>query len=75
MSSYDYMDKETLANLLYEKDKEIESLKDELRSERRKKEDLMYEVTRLKPYEQQARNSYDNWVTNAERAIYEQRNI
>lgn len=71
MSRYDYMDKETLAGLLYEKDKEIESLKDELRSERRKKEDLMYEVTRLKPYEQRARNSYDNWVTNAEREIYE----
>ena len=71
MSRYDYMDKEILAGLLYEKDKEIESLKDELRSERRKKEDLMYEVTRLKPYEQRARNSYDNWVTNAEREIYE----
>lgn len=71
MSRYDYMDKETLANLLYERDKEIESLKDELRSERRKKEDLMYEVTRLKPYEQRARNSYDNWVTNAEKEIYE----
>lgn len=71
MSRYDYMDKETLANLLYERDKEIESLKDELRSERRKKEDLMYEVTRLKPYEQRARDSYDNWVTNAEREIYE----
>lgn len=67
MSRYDYMAKETLINLLYERDKEIESLKDELRSERRKKEDLMYEVTRLKPYEQRARNSYDNWVTNAER--------
>lgn len=67
MSGYDYMDKEILANLLYERDKEIESLKDELRSERRKKEDLMYEVTRLKPYEQRARDSYDNWVTNAER--------
>lgn len=67
MSRYNYMDKETLASLLYERDKEIESLKDELRSERRKKEDLMYEVTRLKPYEQRARNSYDNWVTNAER--------
>lgn len=67
MSRYSYMDKETLASLLYEKEKEIESLKDELRSERRKKEDLMYEVTRLKPYEQRARNSYDNWVTNAER--------
>ena len=66
MSRYDYMDKETLANLLYERDKEIESLKDELRSERIKKEDLMYEVTKLKPYEQRARNSYDNWVTNAE---------
>lgn len=65
------MDKETLANLLYERDKEIESLKDELRSERRKKEDLMYEVTRLKPYEQRAKMSYDNWVTNAEREIYE----
>lgn len=71
MSRYDYMDKETLANLLYERDKEIESLKDELRSERRKKEDLMYEVTRLKPYEQRAKMSYDNWVTNAEREIYE----
>ena len=71
MSRYDYMDKETLANLLYEKDKEIESLKDELRSERIKKEDLMYEVTKLKPYEQRAKNSYDNWVTNAEREIYE----
>lgn len=71
MSRYDYMDKEILANLLYERDKEIESLKDELRSERRKKEDLMYEVTRLKPYEQRARDSYDNWVTNAEREIYE----
>jgi hypothetical protein len=65
------MDKEILANLLYERDKEIESLKDELRSERRKKEDLMYEVTKLKPYEQRAKNSYDNWVTNAEREIYE----
>lgn len=71
MSRYDYMDKETLANLLYERDKEIESLKDELRSERIKKEDLMYEVTKLKPYEQRAKNSYDNWVTNAEREIYE----
>ncbi len=71
MSRYDYMDKETLVNLLYERDKEIESLKDELRSERRKKEDLMYEVTKLKPYEQRAKNSYDNWVTNAEREIYE----
>ena len=71
MSRYDYMDKEILANLLYERDKEIESLKDELRSERRKKEDLMYEVTKLKPYEQRAKNSYDNWVTNAEREIYE----
>ena len=67
MSRYDYMDKETLASLLYEKEKEIESLKEELCSERRKKEDLMYEVTRLKPYEQRARNSYDNWVTNAEK--------
>ena len=71
MSRYDYMDKETLANLLYERDKEIESLKDELRSERIKKEDLMHEVTKLKPYEQRAKNSYDNWVTNAEREIYE----
>ena len=71
MSRYDYMDKEILANLLYERDKEIESLKDELRSERIKKEDLMYEVTKLKPYEQRAKNSYDNWVTNAEREIYE----
>ena len=71
MSRYDYMDKETLAGLLYEKDKEIESLKDELRSERIKKEDLMYEITKLKPYEQRAKNSYDNWVTNAEREIYE----
>lgn len=71
MSRYDYMDKETLVNLLYERDKEIESLKDELRSERIKKEDLMYEVTKLKPYEQRAKNSYDNWVTNAEREIYE----
>lgn len=71
MSRYDYMDKETLANLLYERDKEIESLKDELRSERIKKEDLMYEVTKLKPYEQRAKNSYDNWITNAEREIYE----
>lgn len=71
MSRYDYMDKETLVNLLYERDKEIESLKNELRSERIKKEDLMYEVTKLKPYEQRAKNSYDNWVTNAEREIYE----
>ena len=31
----------------------------------------MYEVTKLKPYEQRAKNSYDNWVTNAEREIYE----
>lgn len=66
MAYYDYMDKEALKSLIYEKDKEIESLKEEIRKERRKEEELRDEVSRLKPYEQRARNSYDNWITNAE---------
>ena len=67
MAYYDYMDKEALRSLVYEKDKEIESLKEEIRKEIRKKEELRDEISRLKPYEQRAKISYDNWVTNAER--------
>ena len=66
MSSYDYMDKAVLKYTLYERDREIERLKEELRREIRKQDDLREEITRLKPYEQRARNSYDNWVTNEE---------
>lgn len=73
MAYYDYMDKEALKSLVYEKDKEIESLKEEIRKEIRKEEELRDEISRLKPYEQRARNSYDNWVTNAEREIYDKR--
>ena len=66
MSRYDYMDKDVLIYTLYERDREIERLKEELRREIRKQEEVNAEITRLKPYEQRARNSYDNWVTNAE---------
>ena len=63
MSSYDYMDKDVLKYTLYERDREIERLKEELRREIRKQYDLREEITRLKPYEQRAKMSYDNWVT------------
>lgn len=66
MSRYDYMDKDVLIYTLYERDREIERLKEELRREIRKQEEVNAEITRLKPYEQRTRNSYDNWVTNAE---------
>lgn len=67
MSAYDYMDKDVLIYTLYERDREIERLKEELRREIRKQDDLKEEITRLKPFEQRAKISYDNWVTNAER--------
>ena len=69
MSAYDYMDKDVLIYTLYERDREIERLKEYLIREARKQEDLNAEITRLKPYEQRAKISYDNWVTNAEREI------
>lgn len=71
MSAYDYMDKDVLIYTLYERDREIERLKEDLRREIRKQDDLKEEITRLKPYEQRAKISYDNWVTNAEREIYD----
>jgi len=71
MSAYDYMDKDVLIYTLYERDREIERLKEDLRREIRKQDDLKEEITRLKPYEQRAKISYDNWVTNEERDVYE----
>ena len=71
MSAYDYMDKDVLIYTLYERDREIERLKEDLRREIRKQDDLKDEITRLKPFEQLAKISYDNWVTNAERDIYD----
>jgi len=71
MSAYDYMDKDVLIYTLYERDREIERLKEDLRREIRKQDDLKDEITRLKPFEQRAKTSYDNWVTNAERDIYD----
>lgn len=71
MSAYDYMDKDVLIYTLYERDREIERLKEDLRREIRKQDDLKEEITRLKPFEQRAKISYDNWVTNAERNIYD----
>lgn len=67
MSTYDYMDKDVLIYTLYERDREIERLKEDLKREMRKQDDLKEEITRLKPFEQRAKISYDNWVTNAER--------
>lgn len=64
MSAYDYMDKDVLIYTLYERDREIERLKEDLRREMRKQDDLKDEITRLKPFEQRAKISYDNWVTN-----------
>ena len=67
MSAYDYMDKDVLIYTLYERDREIERLKEDLRREMRKQDDLKEEITRLKPFEQRAKISYDNWVTNDEK--------
>lgn len=67
MSAYDYMDKDVLIYTLYERDREIERLKEDLRREIRKQDDLKDEITRLKPFEQRAKISYDNWVTNDEK--------
>ena len=67
MSAYDYMDKDVLIYTLYERDREIERLKEDLKREMRKQDNLKEEITRLKPFEQRAKISYDNWVTNAER--------
>ena len=69
MSAYDYMDKDVLIYTLYERDREIERLKEDLRREVRKQDVLNEEITRLKPYEQRAKISYDNFVTNSERGI------
>ena len=71
MSRYDYMDKEVLKGLLYERDRKNESLEEEINSLNRQKYELIDEVNRLKPYEQRARNAYDNWITNAERGLDE----
>lgn len=67
MSAYDYMNKDVLIYTLYERDREIERLKEDLRREMRKQDDLKEEITRLKPFEQRAKISYDNWVTNDEK--------
>lgn len=67
MSAYDYMDKDVLIYTLYERDREIERLKEDLRREMRKQDDLKEEITRLKPFEQRAKIAYDNWVTNDEK--------
>lgn len=68
MSRYDYMDKEVLKGLLYEKDRKIESLEKQIDLLNRQKYEMIDEINRLKPYEQRARNAYDNWITNAERS-------
>lgn len=67
MSRYDYMDKEVLKGLLYEQDRKIEALENQINSLNRQKYELIDEINRLKPYEQRARAAYDNWITNAER--------
>lgn len=67
MSRYDYMDKEVLIGLLYERDKKIESLENQIDSLNSQKYEMIGEIQRLKPYEQGARDAYDNWVTNDER--------
>lgn len=67
MSRYDYMDKEVLKGLLYEQDRKIEALENQIDLLNKQKYELIDEINRLKPYEQRARDAYDNWITNAER--------
>lgn len=71
MSRYDYMDKEVLKGLLYEQDKKIEALEKQIDLLNRQKYEMLDEINRLKPYEQRARDAYDNWITNAERNLNE----
>lgn len=74
MSRYDYMDKEVLKGLLYEQDKKIEALEKQIDLLNRQKYEMLDEINRLKPYEQRARDAYDNWITNAERNLNETSN-
>lgn len=71
MSRYDYMDKEVLKGLLYEQEKKIEALENQINLLNKQKYELIDEINRLKPYEQRARDAYDNWITNAERNLNE----
>lgn len=61
------MDKEVLKGLLYEQDRKIEALENQINSLNRQKYELLDEINRLKPYEQRARAAYDNWITNVEK--------
>lgn len=71
MSRYDYMDKEVLKGLLYEQEKKIEALENQINLLNKQKYELIDEINRLKPYEQRARDAYDNWITNTERNLNE----
>ena len=68
MARYDDWSNERLAWKCRELEREIEQLKDELRSCKDEKDHLQFVIdNELEPRLQMERRSYDAWVTNPER--------